>query len=123
MVGALLATGMVAGALQSASAKPADADTVHLSVAEPSTAPARTTPRPTKTIYKTVLVTPTPKPQASGNGSGSELMSRVLGLLRFLRLVGLRVVSWKPKKSATRCATHSTAPAPQPKPSASSSGS
>lgn len=116
VVGTLLATGVVAGAMQSAAATPADSDTVQLSVAQPSTPLSAPAPRPTVTVYKTVRVTQSPRPvQVAAGGTSSTQSSSG----------GSSGSTWKPKKSAAPVKPAPKPPAaqPKPKPSASSSGS
>ena len=116
VVGTLLATGVVAGAMQSAAATPPTATRCSWLVAQPSEPLAAPAPRPTVTVYKTVLVTPSPRPvQVAAGGTSSTQTSSG----------GSSGSTWKPKKAAApvKPAPKPPAPQPKPKPSASSSGS
>ncbi len=126
VVGGLLATGLVAGAMGSADAA-AKADKVQLSVAQPTQKPAsaKPVPRPTKTVIirKTILVTPKAQPPAQGGYSGQSSTSGGS--------------TWQPPaapapvRSANKAAAAPKPPAPKPpapkppapKPSATSAGS
>ncbi len=115
VVGTLLATGIVAGAMQSASSMPADSDTVELAVAQPSAPLSTPAPRPTVTVYKTVRVTQSPRPVrvVSGGTTSSQTSSG-----------GSSGSTWKPKKTAAPVKPAPKPPQqPKPKPSASSAGS